>query len=61
VLQQAEASGLDARDYDAALLDQQAQQLTAHDNYAAEDLARFDAALSVAVICDTSPICTSAR
>lgn len=50
VLQQAEASGLDARDYDAALLDQQAQQLAAHDNYAAEDLARFDAALSVAVL-----------
>ncbi len=49
-LQHADAKGLDARDYDAALLDQQAQQLAARGNYAAEDLARFDVALSVAVL-----------
>lgn len=50
VLQHADAKGLDARDYDAALLDQQAQQLAARGDYAAEDLARFDVALSVAVL-----------
>jgi len=50
VLQQADAKGLDARDYDAALLDRQAQQLAARGNYSPEDLARFDAALSVAVL-----------
>ena len=50
VLQQADAKGLDARDYDAALLDQQAQQLAARGNYSPEDLARFDVALSIAVL-----------
>lgn len=50
VLQQADAKGLDASDYDAALLDQQAKQLDARGNYSPEDLARFDVALSVALL-----------
>ncbi len=50
VLQQADAKGLDARDYDAALLDQQAQQLAGRGDHSPETLARFDVALSVAVL-----------
>ena len=50
VLQQANTKGLDARDYDVALLDQQMQRLTARGDHAAEDLARFDVGLSVAVL-----------
>jgi len=50
VLQQADAKGLDARDYDVALLDQQAQQFAARGDHSPENLARFDVALSVAVL-----------
>ncbi len=50
VLQQADAKGLDARDYDAALLDQQARELAARGDPAPAALARFDVALSVAVL-----------
>ena len=50
VLQQANAKGLDARDYDVAMLDQQVQQLAARGNHSPEEFARFDVALSVAVL-----------
>ncbi len=50
VLGEADAKGLDARDYDVALLDQQAQQLAASRDDSPEALARFDVALSVAVL-----------
>ena len=49
-LRDADAKGLDPRDYDADVLGEQAQRLAADGEVPPSALARFDAALSIAVV-----------
>ena len=56
LLREADAKGLDARDYDAALLAGEAQQLDAERERTPEQQARFDVALSLALMRQVSDL-----
>jgi murein L,D-transpeptidase YcbB/YkuD len=56
VLHEADAKGLDSRDYDAELLGREADALATGGRAVPPDLARFDVALSVALLRNTSDL-----